>query len=176
MISRYRLAPMDTLLRVMTWVCYAIPLILLASALSVPPPVREVLFAVVALVVALYVGVWFLMRPRAFVITPDTLEIEWPVRRRSIPRSAIVSARVLTKDQLREELGRIMRIGAGGLWGGFGLATTSKGMHELWVSRVDRMVLIGCEGRRSLLVTPEDAERFIAELGPSGSSTRSNSK
>ncbi len=166
---------MDTLLRVMTWICYAIPLIMLASALATPYPIRALLLGVAALIVVMYAAVWFLMRPRAFVITPDALEIEWPLRRRSISRSTIVSARILTKDQLREELGRIMRIGAGGLWGGFGLATTAKGMHELWVSRVDQMVVIGCEGRRSLLVTPEDAERFIAELH-SGSSTRSNSK
>lgn len=171
MISRYRLAPMDTLLLVLTWVCYAIPLVISASALQAPPPTRTVLLGVAGVLVVLYAGVWCLMRPRAFVITPDALEIEWPLRRRSIPRSAIVSARMLTKDQLREELGRIMRIGAGGLWGGFGLAKTSRGMHELWVSRVDRMVVVGCQGRRSLLVTPEDAERFIDELGQPASST-----
>lgn len=175
MTTRYVLAPMDTPLRVMTWVCYAIPAILAASALAAPEPVRTLLLAVAGLVVALYVFVWLWLRPTAFVIGPDTLDIEWPIRRRSIPRSAITSARVLDRPQLAAELGRIVRIGAGGLWGGFGLASTSKGMHELWVSRIDRIVVIGCEGRRPLLVTPEDADGFAAEL-QSGSSTTSSSK
>jgi len=168
MTSRYPLAPMDTLIRVMTLICYAIPLVLLAAGWRAPSPVRAILLVVVGLLVVMYAFVWLWLRPRAFVVTPDALEIEWPLRRRAIPRSAITSARVLTRDQLRAELGRMMRIGAGGLWGGFGLASTGQGMHELWISRVDRIVVVGCEGRRPLLVTPDDCDRFVADLAPTG--------
>ena len=164
MMTRYSLAPMDTLIRVLTWVCYAIPLVMGVAAWRAPEPVHAILLGTAGFLVELYVVVYLWFRPRAFTITPETLELEWPARRRSIERSAIVSARVLSRDQLREELGRLVRIGAGGLWGGFGLARTSQGLHELWISRVDPIVWIRCEGRRSLLVTPEDPERFVAEL------------
>jgi hypothetical protein len=164
MTMRFALAPMDPLIRVLTLICYAIPIGLAAAALRAPMPVGGVLLGVSGFMVVLYAIVWLWFRPRAFVVTPDTIDIEWPLRRRRIDRSAIVSVRVLDHDDLRENLGRIVRIGAGGLWGGFGLARTSQGLHELWISRVDRVVWIRCAGRRSLLITPEDPDRFIAEL------------
>lgn len=164
MMLRFALAPMDTLMRVLTWFCLALPAGCAAAALFAPTPVSLMLIGPTGFFVLIYAFIWFWMRPRAFVLEPDALVIEWPLRRRRIPTSTIVTARVLTSKQLREELGRIMRVGAGGLWGGFGLAKTSKGYHELWVSRVDRIVLVECEGRRSLLITPEDPDRFVAAL------------
>lgn len=174
-MSRFSLAPMDTLLRVFTLICYAIPLAFAGVALRAPAPISTLMFGVGAFVVALYAVVWCWFRPRAFTITPGGLEIEWPMRRRSIPASAIASARILTKHELREELGAIVRIGAGGLWGGFGLARTRRGTHELWVSRVDWMLWIQCEGHRSLLITPEEPQQFARELAAAGAGIASNS-
>jgi hypothetical protein len=164
MTSRFALAPMDTLLRVFTWIALAIPVGIGVAALRTPLPVRPILLGTVVLMAAIYVFVWVYLRPTTFVVGPDGLELVWPVRRRTVPASAIVRARVLTKAQLREELGRIMRIGAGGLGGGFGLARTARGLVELWVSRVDWMVYVECEGRRGLLLTPADPDRFVADL------------
>lgn len=155
---------MDSLLRVLTWICLAVPVVLAIAAMQAPLPARTALFAVTGAMVVTYAAVWFAMRPKEFVVESDGLTIQWPVRRRRIDRAAITAARVLDRPQLRQELGRILRIGAGGLGGGFGWASTARGVVELWVSRTDWMVLVECTGRRSLLITPEDPERFVAEL------------
>ena len=162
--ERFPLAPMDAPMRAMTWICCAIPVVLVGFGVRIWPPVGGVLLGTGVFVLALYafVGLW--LRPRAFVVTPDAIEIEWPVRRRRINRAAIEEVRILDRDERRSELGTLIRIGAGGLWGAFGLARTSQGLHELWVSRLDRMVWIRCKARRSLLVTPADAERFVEIL------------
>ncbi|MCU0242247.1 MAG: PH domain-containing protein, partial [Vicinamibacteria bacterium] len=57
-----------------------------------------------------------------------------------------------------------MRIGAGGLWGGFGLLKTSRVTFSMWLSRTDRFVLVSLRDTRPLLITPENPERFIAAL------------
>ncbi len=155
---------MSAAMWLLTMICLAIPLAFFVGAWMAPPPMRTIDLAVACGLVAIYavVGVW--LRPRAFVIDPDGLAIEWPVRTRRIPRAAIVRARVLDRGQLRAELGYMIRIGAGGLWGGFGLAKTATGTLELWVSRTDRIVYVECTGRRSLLITPRDADAFVREL------------
>lgn len=164
MISRFALAPMDGLLRVLTVVCFAIPAVMGTVAATTRHPIDWILGAVAVLIAASYGVIWLALRPRAFVITPDALELEWPIRKRSIPREAIVSVTKRDKAELARELGRMMRIGAGGVWGGFGQAATARGRYELWISRTDWMIVIECEGRRGLLVTPDDPDRFVAEL------------
>jgi hypothetical protein len=149
---------------VLTLVCVAIPVVLYRAGASVRVPAHHVLVGVTVLIAALYVVIVLWMRPTAFVIDPDGLEITWPVRTKHIAASHIVRARVMTMRELKAELGFIMRVGAGGLFGGFGYAKTQLGLLELWVSRTDRIVYIECEGRRSLLITPEDPERFVREL------------
>jgi len=164
MVTRYALAPMDRLLRALTWFCLAAPVILGFAASQAPAPFRTILFGTVGLMFTMYVVIWLVMRPTAFVVAPDGLVIEWPVRRRLIEAAAITGARVIDANERRRELGRVVRVGAGGLGGGFGLARTSRGMLELWVSRTDWMVLVECRGRRSLLLTPEDPEQFVRAL------------
>jgi hypothetical protein len=148
----------------LTVICLAIPPALIYAGTVAPLPVRPMLIAVGGLTVAIYafVGLW--LRPVAFTLDPEGLQIDWPFRTRRIAGSAIVRARVLDRRQLRAELGYMLRIGAGGLWGGFGLVKTAVGTLELWVSRTDRIVYVECEGRRSLLITPREPERFVSEL------------
>jgi hypothetical protein len=57
-----------------------------------------------------------------------------------------------------------MRIGAGGLWGGFGWLYTRKGLLDLYVSRTDRFVLVRRRIGRPLLLTPERDEAFVDAL------------
>lgn len=164
MVTRHPLAPMDGLLRALTWICVAIPVVLALAAFQAPMPVRLILLGAAGFTIAIYAVIWLWLRPTAFVVEPDGLTLEWPLRRRRIAAAAIVGARVLDRDELRRELGRILRIGAGGLGGGFGLASTSRGLVELWVSRTDWMILVECTGRRSLLITPDEPEAFVRGL------------
>jgi hypothetical protein len=57
-----------------------------------------------------------------------------------------------------------MRIGAGGLWGGFGWLYTRRGLVDLYVSRTDRFVLVRRRAGRPLLLTPERDASFVDAL------------
>lgn len=48
-----------------------------------------------------------------------------------------------------------MRIGIGGLWGGFGWLWPGRGLVNFYVSRSDGLVLIERMSARPLLITPE---------------------
>ena len=112
----------------------------------------------------LYAMVWLFMRPNRFVLSPEGLDVVWPTRRRRIPRSHLILVEPVTRARLRAEFGTLMRVGAGGLWGGFGLLWSSRGKHlSLYVSRQsDGLILVRCAPSRSLLITPERPGEFLA--------------
>jgi hypothetical protein len=64
----------------------------------------------------------------------------------------------------RAEYGLSIRIGAGRLWGGFGLLKTRRTTFSMWILRTDRLVIVELRGARPLLLTPETPERFVAAL------------
>jgi hypothetical protein len=155
---------MSGMIRKLTIVLLAVPTVLLLVPLRYPQasPV-----AFVAIFVALlYAVIWLLMRPSAFVVRPQGVEIVWPLRRRLIPEQDIVGAEEISPEGLRREFGLLLRFGAGGLWGGFGLALSTKGEHlGLLVSRHrDGFVLLRCENIRSILLTPERPSDFVAAV------------
>ena len=161
----FRLAPMSRSLQVLTWALFLLPVTLLYQSLRSPEPARAVLLGTVAFVVLIYASVWFVWRPTGFEIDAETLRIVWPIRSRTIPRSAVMDVRIVTGAEFRAEYGYGMRIGAGGLWGGFGLLKMRRTTFSMWISRLDRFVIVDLRGaRRPLLVTPEEPERFAAAL------------
>jgi hypothetical protein len=160
----FRLAPMSGLIRGMTCVLILVPI----SFLTAPFLDRRFFpLALLGAVIALsYAFIWLFMRPSAFVVTPDGLDIVWPLRRRRIPRANLAGANEVGREDLRREFGLLLRVGVGGLWGGFGLAWSSRGEHlGLYVSRhADGFVLVRARGPRSLLITPERPADFVAAL------------
>jgi hypothetical protein len=158
------LAPMSGLIRGITYVLMLVPIGFLAAPLLDP---RLLPLGLVGGAIALtYASIWLYMRPSAFVVTPEGLDILWPLRRRRIPRANLLEASEVGRENLRREFGLLLRVGAGGLWGGFGLAWSSRGEHlALYVSRhADGFVLVRCRGTRSLLITPENPAAFVAAL------------
>ena len=161
---RFPLAPMSGDIRVLTAIAWVAPLGLILGAMLARGPVRGVLLVVSALVVVTYASVWLFWRPTAFEVDRSGLRIVWPLRARTIPAREVAEAVVLSREAFRRDFGWGMRIGAGGLWGGFGWLYTSKGLLGLYVSRTDRVVLVRLRTGRPLLVTPEGDERFVAAL------------
>lgn len=160
-MTRFRLARMSPVILVFTLGLMLLPLVFLGSAVSG----KLLLVIPGVLLVAIYAWVWLRFRPRFFVVRPDAIEVIWPLKRRQIPRAEISSVRLIDKDELRRETGWRMRVGAGGLWGGFGwLWTQRRGIVQLYVSRPDGLVWIERVSDRPWLITPEQPEAFVRAL------------
>jgi hypothetical protein len=94
--------------------------------------------------------------------------VVWPLKRREIRRDGIAGVRLVDRRTLRRDIGWGMRVGAGGLWGGFGwLWTTRRGIVQMYVSRTDGFVWIERLNDRPWLITPERPEAFVRALSTS---------
>ena len=113
-------------------------------------------------VLAIYAWVWLRFRPTRFVVRPNAIEVIWPLKRRRLPRQEIAGVRLMDGKALRQEVGWGMRVGAGGLWGGFGwLWTGKRGIVQMYISRTDGFVWIERVNERPWLITPEQPEAFV---------------
>jgi Bacterial PH domain len=157
----FRLAPMSPLIWMLTLALLAVPVVFFSTAM-----VGGHLLTVPALcVVVLYVWVWLRFRPTRFVVYLDRLEVRWPLKRRSIPRKDIAAVRLIDKRALHSVTGWGMRVGAGGLWGGFGwLWTQRRGIVQMYISRTDGFVWIERVGDRPWLITPAQPAAFVRAL------------
>ncbi len=71
--ASYRIAPMCTMIRVLTLVLLVLPIpFVLGSAAGLP-----LLMAPAILLVALYAWVWLRLRPTHFIVHQDALEVGW---------------------------------------------------------------------------------------------------
>ena len=160
-VQSFRLAPMSPLLWMLTLALLAVPAVFFSTAM-----VGRHLLTVPALcVVVMYVWVWLRFRPTRFVVYPDRLEVRWPLKRRSIPRKDIAVVRLIDKRALYSATGWGLRVGAGGLWGGFGwLWTQRRGIVQMYISRTDGFVWIERVGDRPWLITPVQPAAFVRAL------------
>jgi hypothetical protein len=152
---------MDFLIRVLTLALFVLPPLFLAIAVLG----NRLLLLPTALLIAIYawIALWF--RPMLFVVGPREIEIVWPLRRHTIARDDIIAVRLTDKHVLRNEVGRAMRVGAGGLFGGFGwLWTEKRGVVRMYISRTDGFVWIECRNGRPWLITPERPDAFVRAL------------
>ena len=150
---------MCSTIRLMTLGLLPLPALLAVGLAQTPLPLLAI--AVPGFVALLYLSVSLWWRPTRFDLDDSGLVIRWPARRQQIPWREIRAARALDRRALRRELGIAARIGAGGLWGGFGwLWSSRRGLLDLYVSRTDRILLIERQPGRALLITPERPEEF----------------
>jgi len=157
----FRLAPMSPIIRSITMLLLALPLGFLVAALSG----ARIHVLPCFIVLALYGWIWLRFRPRFFVVTHQSLNVIWPLKRQEIPRESISTVRLLNRDELKQEIGWSLRVGAGGLGGGFGwLWTTRHGIIHMHVSRTDRFIWIERKHDRPWLLTPDQPERFRQAL------------
>ena len=161
----FRLAPMSPSILVLTGVLFALPLAFLGLAALLTP----LLLGPAVFILAIYAWIWLRYRPTAFVVHPRALEVTWPLRRREIPRDDISAVRVIDRQTLRREAGWGVRVGAGGLFGGFGyLWTTNRGLVRMYVSRTDRFVWIERKSDRPWLITPDQPDAFVRAMAARG--------
>ena len=151
---------MCRVIRVITLVLLALPVLFLLSAAFG----TALLFAPGILLVAIYTWVWLRFRPTRFVVHQNSVEVVWPLKRRQIARESISDVRVINGRDLKRQLGWSMRVGAGGLWGGFGwLWTQRRGIVQMYISRLDDLVWIERTAGRPWLISPERPQEFVSE-------------
>jgi len=158
--ARFPLAPMTTDLRIMTWFVLVLPLVMGIAVAFAPNPIDLVIGGTATFVALLYAGVWLWARPTAFEAGKGEIVIRWPMRTRVI--ADVTAAEIIDRKAFRAQYGLGARVGAGGLWGGFGLLVTRRETFGLYVSRTDRWVLVTPRTGRRVLLTPMDAERFVS--------------
>ncbi len=162
-VKSFALARMSRLIFALTLGLLSLALVFLATSVFGDAP----LLLPGLLLVVLYAWVWLRFRPTRFVIHPGEIEVIWPLKRRRIARAGISNIRLISRQELRRETGRCMRVGAGGLWGAFGwLWTQRRGIVQLYVSRTDGLVWIERISDRPWLITPESPEAFVHALSP----------
>ncbi len=161
----YALAPMSPLILWLTVVLIAIPVAFVLSPLVFPEPSFLIVLGI--LLGGLYAAVWFFWRPTRFEISVEgDLDIVFPGRRRQFAASELAGCRLITNKQFRQKFGHAMRVGVGGLWGGFGLLWTSKGGSvDFYISRTDGFVLIERRSSRPILITPENPRCMVEVMG-----------
>lgn len=159
--NEFKLAPMDGLMKAITVTIAAIACIFLVASFFG----SRILIIPGFIFLALIAGVWFVFRPKAFVIRSDSIEICFPVRSIYLSRSTITNVRAMDRKSFLAEAGWGIRIGVGGLWGAFGwLWTLKRGMVRMYISRIDRFVWIEFSDRQPLIVSPDRTEEFIRSL------------
>ena len=160
---RFPLAPMSPAIRWLTLALWLLPALFGVLALASRFPMG---WFPCAVLLALYAAVWLACRPKGFEVSGAGLDVVFPTWTRSLPASGLRRARRISSAAFREEFGWAIRIGVGGLWGGFGWLWTSRGgMLELYVSRLDGLLLVERQPGRPLLITPADPDRMLQALG-----------
>jgi hypothetical protein len=165
----YALAPMCRPIAVTTAFVLALPIVFGIVAIKVgwPRSIAPLGLCVVFIMACFVVWTWF--RPKLFIVSHDFLTIQWLLRKKVWKKSAVLSAKIISSSEFRKEYGMGMRIGAGGLWGGFGLLKTSSCVFRMYISRTDEFVLVHLRNDHPLLITPEQPQDFIRYLfAPNG--------
>ncbi len=147
----------------LTTVCWALPVLFVS--LSFVGTIRPVMLGTTLFLVFLYISVWVWWRPGHFSLGEGELRLHFPLRSIAVPLAQIEDCELWESADLKSRYGNTYRVGAGGLWGGFGwLRSSSKEWIEFYISRQSGYVHIRRPGMNALLITPERAPEFVAEL------------
>ena len=160
----FALARMDLLMRSMTAGLLLLPAFFAYASLTSPDPEGAALAGVGAFVVAIYGSVYFWWRPRGFAVEEGALTLVFPIRSKRI--EGVIKAERIDRDELKRRYGWQARVGAGGLWGGFGWLYSSRGWMEFYISRMDGYVLLTRREGLPVLISPERPDALIAAVKP----------
>ena len=156
----FDLAPMSPLIRGFTIVVLFIPLVLLGGALLGR---QGTIGGVAVALMVMFGAIWIWCRPTRFGFSGSHLVIMFPGWRRRIPLTDVSGFRTISATAFHQEFGWPLRIGVGGLWGGFGwLWTSRRGLIEFYVSRAQGLVLVDRTVGKTLLITPQIPQQLVA--------------
>lgn len=113
------------------------------------------------LVLSVY-AIAIIFRPLNYELSDDKLIVNRFISDISIYRNQISSVELITK----KEIGWVVRVfGVGGLFGYFGKFSNFKMGSMIWyATRRDRMILIKTMNGKKIILTPDQPEKFVADL------------
>ncbi|SDM18424.1 PH domain-containing protein [Daejeonella rubra] len=115
-----------------------------------------------AIILLLTYLICLLLKPLSYEITEDELIIRRLLKSVHINRSDIESLKLIDKSAIS---GSIRTFGVGGLFGWFGkFANTQLGNMTWYVTRRDKPILIIKKDSKKILISPDEAEAFVAEF------------
>ena len=104
----------------------------------------------------------FAFRPINYVVTEDEVIVRRPLLNAQIKRADISSVELVDKKKIT---GSIRTFGVGGLFGYYGsFANFTFGRMTWYATRRDRPVLIKMKDGKKFIFTPNDRDKFVAEL------------
>lgn len=142
----FRLAPMSPIIRSITMLLLTLPLGFLVAALGG----AWIHVLPCFIVLPLYGWIWLRFRPSSFVVTDQSLNVIWPLKRQEIPRETISTVRLLDREELKQEIGWSLRVGAGGLGGG----SAGCGPHDMASYTCTSLVPIALFGLNADMIAP----------------------
>ena len=152
---------MSHVIRLVTLFLLVLPIALAWGGLSRGGDVAAYGIAIAGAMALIYGFVFLRMRPTRFEIDGNQLRIVFPLRTLTVDLDDVSRVGPITFEIFRRHYPRPLRLGAGGLFGGFGLLMTQNGKVQFYISRDEPLVLLEFEsGRMPLLISPTDPEAF----------------
>jgi Bacterial PH domain len=103
----------------------------------------------------------FAFRPMRYSLTTENLIVHRLFSNVKIERGNIKSVELIDKEKLSWSF-RVF--GVGGFYGYFGKFTNTKlGTMTWYATRKDKLVLVEMLNNKKIILTPDDAERFLAD-------------
>ena len=121
---------------------------------------RNVYAAAIAVLVVALAYAW---APRGYAISEGFLVIKRLIGDVRVPLASIREARAGTTDDFR---GSLRLWGNGGLFGYYGLFTTTKLGKGSWYVTDRSKAVVVVTGAKTMVISPADRERFLASVGP----------
>jgi hypothetical protein len=161
----FEMAPMSHVIRLVTGLLMVLPVAVVMGGVAGGGQVMGYSLGVAGAIVAIYAFVYLRMRPSRFEVEGSELRIVFPLRTLSIDLDDVVRAGPITFEIFKQRYPRPIRMGAGGLFGGFGMLMTQNGRVQFYVSRDEPLVLLEFEsGRMPVLISPSNPDEFLATI------------
>jgi hypothetical protein len=157
----FKMAPMSKLFAVLSLALAAIPVFIVAAGFYEG---QAVLAAIGGAVAFLYLFIHLWLRPGRFDLDRGHLTLCFPLRTRKIAWREVTGIRLIENGRaLKDEFGLLMRVGAGGFLGTFGILWgKKKGSLDVYTSLANgTWVLVERNQNRPLLISPSDPEGFV---------------
>jgi hypothetical protein len=104
----------------------------------------------------------FVFRPINYITTNDKLIIRRLILDVKVDKTKIQHAEILDKEKIK---GSIRTFGVGGFFGYFGnFANFSIGKMTWYATRKDKIVLVRTIENEKIILTPNEPEKFIADI------------